>query len=57
MNIRCISFDEEQNVMTFEMDDEAKQFLLEYAINDLLKKSLAALEDEYGKEVSGLQSN
>jgi len=58
MNIKCISFDEEQNILTLELNEEAKQFLLEHAVNDLLFKALKTiLENESGTAVSGVQSD
>lgn len=57
MKISCIAFDEEQNILTLELDDEAKQFLLEHAVNSLLIKALNELEKNGGTEVSGVQGD
>ena len=57
MKISCIAFDEEQNILTLELDDEAKQFLLEHAVNSLLIKALNELEKNGGIEVSGVQGD
>lgn len=58
MKFDCIAFDEEQGTFTLDIDEEAKQFLLEYAVNDILKKGLELLsENQSGTEVSGVSGN
>lgn len=58
MKFDCIAFDEEQGTLTLDIDEEAKQFLLEYAVNDILKKGLELLsENQSGTEVSGVSGN
>lgn len=50
MKISCIAFDEEQNIITLELDEEAKQFLLERAVNSLLIEALEKLNGTEGKD-------
>lgn len=58
MKFECIAFDEEQGVITLDIDEEAKQFLLEYAVNDIIRKGLKMMtETENGTKVSGIQGN
>ncbi len=58
MKFDCIAFDEEHGVITLDIDDEAQQFLLEYAVNDILKKGLEKMmEEKNGTEVSGVQGD
>jgi len=58
MKFECVAFDEEQGVITLDIDEETKQYLLEYAVNDILKKGLQCLMESYdGTEVSGVQGD
>lgn len=43
MKIDVIAFDEEQNVITLEVDDEAKQLLLDLGFNKILMDALEKL--------------
>lgn len=58
MKFECIAFDEEQGIITLDIDEEAKQFLLEYAVNDIVRKGLETMmETENGTKVSGVQGD
>jgi hypothetical protein len=58
MKFECIAFDEEQGIITLDVDEEAKQFLLEYAVNDIIRKGLEIMmEAKDGAEVSGVSGN
>jgi hypothetical protein len=50
MKMECISFNEETNVIELEVDEEAKQFLIDFAFNELLRKAL-------GTEISNLSGD
>jgi len=50
MKMSCIAFDEEQNIITLEMDEEAKQFLMERAVNSLLIEALEKLNEAEAKD-------
>lgn len=47
MKIDVIAFDEEQNIISLDIDDEAKQLLLEIGFNKLLTDALEKLCDEH----------
>lgn len=57
MKFECIAFDEEQGIITLDVDEEAKQFLLEYAVNDIIRKGLEMMGTENGTKVSGVQGD
>jgi hypothetical protein len=46
MKLSCIAFDEESGVLTLEIDEEAKQFLLERGVNSLLMETLEKLNEQ-----------
>jgi hypothetical protein len=58
MKFECIAFDEGQGTITLDIDEEAKQFLLEYAVNDIIRKGLEIMmEANNGAEVSGVSGD
>lgn len=58
MKIDVIAFDEESGVITLELDEEAKQMMMQHAVNDLLRRSLIQMiEEKNGTQVSDLPSN
>jgi len=50
MKMEVINFDDEKNILELNVDEEAKQFLLEFAVNELLRKAL-------GTEISDLSGD
>lgn len=50
MKMSCIAFDEEQNIITLELDEEAKQFLMERAVNSLLIDALEKLNESEAQD-------
>lgn len=46
MKLECIAFDEEQNIITLEIDEEAKQLLLDIGFNKLLMDALEKISEK-----------
>jgi len=46
MKLECIAFYEEQNIITLEIDEEAKQLLLDIGFNKLLMDALEKISEK-----------
>lgn len=53
MKLQLIRFDEDSGTCELELDDEAKQMLLEKGFNSLLWETLKKLEAEHEREKNG----
>lgn len=47
MRMELISFDEDSNVVTLDLDEEAKMMLLELGFNAMMKDNIKKAEVEY----------